>query len=97
MGYLRWKLRNGCSVKFWRDCWLPESIKLEDEKIEEIPSNLIDLKIVHLVKEDGKWDVEKFAPYFRLELVKKIVSQIRVTYEDDIPIWPHTSWRLFSM
>lgn len=42
---LKWKLGNGLSINFWKDRWLPDGTRLEDEIIGEIPSNLAELRV----------------------------------------------------
>ena len=94
---LKWELRNVFSIKFWKDRWLPEVIRIQDEKITQIPKELLDIKVADCFTEEGDWDVRKFVSFLGQDLVQTITLQIRLLSEEDIPIWPHTSSGLFSV
>jgi hypothetical protein len=99
MGY-RWRLGNGCKVRFWRDVWVGNSsLALQFWKIYSI------------VNEQNKivadlWDGENLRCTFRRcvdvrlfnmwEEEVAIASTIRLSNDEDEPIWIFQSKGLYS-
>lgn len=50
-----WRLGDGTSVNFWRDCWIPRSFPLIDSYAEAIPESKMEKKVSDYVGINGNW------------------------------------------
>ena len=94
---LKWEIWNGLSVRFWKDVWMPDGVRLIDVKSAEVPEHIIDMKVAQFFTDEGVWDIGSFSPFLPQEVVNRVVTHSLVRSEEDIPFWVHTSSNLFTV
>ncbi|CAA7022339.1 unnamed protein product [Microthlaspi erraticum] len=72
---LSWVIGDGKSISFWRDRWLVPDTLLE-VAVNEIPPNLVEVKVRDLWQSGRGWNLNQIAPYISEEVRLQLMSAV---------------------
>lgn len=92
-----WVIKNGHSVRFWKDSWIPGVGRLEDHVQGSIPLEEGEFSVSSYVIDLG-WQWDRFTNLLPTHICGKIASLCPPSLgEDDFPCWNLTTNGLFSL
>lgn len=94
----RWRLGNGCTLRFWEDPWLVDS-SLKEMAVQPIPAHLLNMSIHDFWKAQTGWKIYILHPYLPHAVLSLLNGVIIQTSENcwDVPTWRYSTSGLFTI
>lgn len=94
---IRWVIRNGHGVRFWRDHWIPRIFSLSDLLGNHVPGNEVNFSVSHYAK-DGSWNWLRLHQYLDDDICQQIaIIKPPAAGLDNFPCWDLSNDGLFTL
>lgn len=75
---ISWKIGNGRTVKFWKDCWFKNGIYLRDVALNPPNDFEVNKSLSEYILQNGAWDMSRLSHYLPEDICDELSSSCPV-------------------